>query len=228
MVRRVLLCGLTTLALGCCSGSVALASASDSATTLSYLKANYALVQTAHSKLSSSIASYRSVLSQVRRSCPQAAAASPQNPESTEVSNEVVGAMVTAADRPDLSAIGTYLRATAGLRWSSASVTRAVSSYNAKLAKLHKLSVPDLCGDIAAWKATGWTKLPSSTLSFDRVFYPNWVALGLLPPGIKGFETPAAKGLASSASRLEYQLTNAEAVAVETWAQIMNELEVNP
>jgi hypothetical protein len=204
------------------------AQANDSSATSAYLHANLALVAAGHSHLGASVAAYRSVLTQVRRNCPKAAEASPQDPESTDLSNEVIGAMVLNAGRPDRPAIKTYLQAVAGLRWSSASVTRAVTGYATMLRKLYGLSTPDLCGDIAAWKATGFKSLPSSTLSFVNVFYPNWVALGLLPNGLARFESAQDKQLARGSARIEYQLTNAEAQAVETWEKIMNELILNP
>jgi hypothetical protein len=204
------------------------AQASDSSATSAYLRANYALVAAGHAHIGASVAGYRGVLAQVRRDCPKAAEASPQNPESTDLSNEVIGAMVLNAGKADRPAIETYLKAVAGLRWSSSKVTRAVAGYATMLRKLYALSTPDLCGDIAAWKATGFKSLPASTLSFVGVFYPNWVALGLLPSGLARFESAQDKQLARGSARYEYQLTNVEAGAVETWGEIMNELILNP
>jgi hypothetical protein len=206
----------------------AAAHASDASVTESYLRANLALVTAGHNHLSSSIAGYRGVLTHVRSSCPHAAIRSPQNPESTQLSNEVIGAMVLSAGNPDRPAIATFLRAVRGMRWSSASVTHAVSSYASMLAALYKLSVPDLCGDVGKWAASGYTALPASTLSFVKVFYPNWVALGLLPPGIGRFESGSARGIARRAEGYERQLTDTEATAVETYGAIMDTLELNP
>src|ERR1700743_618471 len=120
------------------------AQASDSSATAAYLRADLALVAAAHAHIGASVAGYRSVLSGVRHSCPKAAEASPQNPESTDLSNEVIGAMVLNAGKPDRPAIRTYLKAVAGLRWSSSKITRAVAGYAAMLSKLYALSTPDL------------------------------------------------------------------------------------
>ncbi len=206
----------------------AAASGSDASTTEAYLRANYALVKVGHANLGHSIAAYKGVLASVRRSCPKAAVSSPQDPESTELSNEVIGSMVLSAGKPDRPAIQSYLRAVAGMRWSSSKVTRAVSTYASSLKKLYALQVPDLCGDVKSWASSGFKSTPASTVSFVKVFYPNWVALGLIPPGISRFESGAARSLARSAERFEYQITNVEAEAVETWWDIMNELELNP
>ncbi len=204
------------------------AHASDASVTESYLRANLALVTAGHNHLGSSVAGYHSVLTHVRASCPKAAATSPQNPESTQLSNEVIGAMVLAAAKPDLGAIGAYLRAVRGLRWSSGAVTHAVSSYASMLGKTYRLSPPDVCGDVASWAASGFKTLPASTVGFVKVFYPNWVALGLVPPGIGRFESGSARAMARRAEGYERQLTDAEAVAVETYGSIMNTLELNP
>jgi hypothetical protein len=206
----------------------AVARASDASATEAYLRANYALVKAGHANLGASIAGYRSVLSTVKHSCPRAASGSPQNPESTQLSNEVIGTMVLTSGKPDRPAIRTYLRAVAGLRWSSSAVTRAVSGYATMLRKLYNLQVPDLCGDVRAWAASKFKSLPASTVSFVKVFYPNWVALGLLPSGLSHFESSQGRALARGSFRFEYQLTNAEAEAVETWGEIMDELVLNP
>ena len=225
MERKLSAIGLTALALALPPPA---ASGSDASTTETYLRANYALVKVGHANLGKSIAAYKGVLTMVKHSCPRAAAKSPQDPESTELSNEVIGTMVLNAGKPDRPAIKQYLRTVAGLRWSSAKVTREVSRYASSLKKLYDLSVPDLCGDVKAWATGGFKSLPASTLSFEEVFYPNWVALGLVPPGISRFESGGSRSLAKAAERFEYQITNVEAEAVETWGDIMNELELNP
>ncbi len=224
--KRTITLGATLLALMLAPTSAA--SASDASATSAYLRANYALVKVGHANLGRSIAAYKGVLTTVKRECPKAALSSPQNPESTNLSNEVIGAMVLNAGKPDRPAIQTYLRAVKGLRWSSGSVTRAVATYATMLRKLYELPVPNLCGDVKAWATSRFTALPASSVSFVKVFYPNWVALGLLPPGLSRFESGSDRSLAKGASRFEYQITNVEAQAVETWGDIMNELELNP
>jgi hypothetical protein len=206
----------------------AAAKASDASVTERYLRANLALVTAGHQHLSTSIAAYHGVLTTVRQKCPDAAAKSPQNPESTDLSNEVIGTMVLAAGNPDRGAIATYLSAVRGMRWSSASVTHDISSYVSMLTKLYKLSSPDLCGDIHSWVTGGYTALPASTVSFVEVCYPNWVALGLVPPAMGRFENSTSRSLESRAATFENQLTDAEAIAVETWTAIMDELELSP
>jgi hypothetical protein len=226
MVRRWVLATVAACALALAAAGQAWAS--DASATDAYLRANFALVAAGHARLGASIAGYKSVLAKVRRECPHAGEGSPQDPESTKLSNEVIGAMVLSAGQPDRPAIKTYLGAVKGLHWSSGSVTHAVKGYASNLSKLYGLSVPDLCADVKAWRASGYKSLPSSTISFVETFYPNWVALGLLPPGLARFESSQGRSLAHGAARFEYQLTNVEAEAVETWGDVMNALELWP
>ncbi len=225
--RRVLATAIAVLALSCAAVAPA-ADASDGSATSTYVRANYALVAAGKAHLGTSIAAYKGVLTKVRRDCPRGAEGSPQNPDSTKLSNEIIGAMVLSAGKPDRPAVAAYLRTVKSLSWSNGSVTRAVKGYASSLSKLYGLSVPDVCADIASWKASGFKTLPASTVSFVEVFYPNWVALGLQPAGLSQFESGSARSLAHSAARFEYQLTNAEAEAVETWGDIMTTLDLWP
>jgi hypothetical protein len=86
---RVLL--LTTMLVLAAGQAPALAAQADVAATRAYIQANYALVQSAGSRLAGARVAYRDVLRRVRATCPGAAANSPQNTESTQLSNEVIG-----------------------------------------------------------------------------------------------------------------------------------------
>jgi hypothetical protein len=221
---RVLTVWLTALAVLPASAGAA----SDGAATQAYVQANYTLVNTAASKIPRGEATLQNLLAQVRRECPQAATQSPQNPESTQLSDEVIGAMVTAAIRPILPNIRAYLQVASRQRWSSGSLTRAVKIYTGQLRAMAGLAQPHLCADVRAWAGSGYKTLPASTVAFDRVFVPNWVAVGELPGGLGRFESGAVASLARRSGARETQLTDFEAREVETWGHIMDALELNP
>ncbi len=204
------------------------ASSSDVASTKAYILANYALVRTARSHLATSEAAPLGILAQVRRECPQAAADSPQDSESTQLSDEVIGAMVIAAARPYLPAIRGFIHTATRLHWSNSRLTRAVQAYAGKLKTLSTLAPPELCADVRAWAAGGFHTLPASTVRFDQRFMPAWVALGELPGQLAAYESPEQRSLVRRSSELEVELTDGEARAVESWGQIMNELMLNP
>src|SRR4029078_2684517 len=103
------------------------------------------------------------VVARVRRECSGAGVGSPQNPESTMMSNEVIGVMITSALAADLPAMRAYVRAAGRLRWSRASITRPIHSYVKNVRTLTELHIPDVCADVRSWAASGFTRLPATT-----------------------------------------------------------------
>ncbi|HEY4896532.1 MAG TPA: hypothetical protein VII01_10625 [Solirubrobacteraceae bacterium] len=206
----------------------AAASAVDVSAGAEYLRANYELVKNARRLLRPGEQAPLRVLAQVRRDCPMAAAGSPQNSQSTQLSNEVIGAMVLSAYDLDVPALQRFVGTVRRLRFSDSSLARAVRSYAAKIETLAVLAPPNLCADIGAWAAGGFHTLPSSTVRFVGRFMPAWVALGLLPARLARYENGESRALAHRCDSLEVQLTDGEARAVESWGKIMNELVLNP
>ncbi len=209
------------------SASPALAS-SNTSSTQAYVQDNYALVRVARTHLASAEAGPLHVLAQVRAECPKAGAGSPQNPDSTQMSNEVIAAMVVSAYKPDLSAIRTFIAAASALSWGNHGLTSAVHAYVGDLKTILSLPTPNLCGDVKAWAASGYTKLPASTVTLVAKFMPAWVALGYLPAQLASYESSSARTLARRSLPLEEQLTEGEARAVEHWGAIMDTLELWP
>jgi hypothetical protein len=214
-------------ALGAPAGATA-ASAGDAAATSAYIHANYALVSTGHANIARTEADVNAIVDEIRRECPRAALGSPQDEQSTELTNELIGKMVLAGGTPDRAAVATYLRAVARLRWSSAAVNRAIGGYVRMLRTLYDLKAPDICADIRSWSASAFRVLPGATAPFVRAFIPDWVSLGVLPAGLARFETPALRAIARRSGRYESDLMEMEARLVETWGEIMNELLLNP
>jgi len=213
----------TCLAVGPAS---ALASPADVAATQTYIHANYTLVQAGRARVPSSEAGLAGVLAQVRNECPKAAAGSPQNHDSEQLSDEVVGAIVVAGVHPNVATIKSFVRSAGSLHWSNRRLTNAIHAYAGKLNKLAMLTAPSLCADVRAWVTSGYQTLPASTVSFDALYTPVWVALGELPSALKPFESPGEKGVLARSTQLERQLTEYEARAVERYAEILDALEL--
>jgi hypothetical protein len=208
--------------------TTASASATDVASARAYIAADLALVQTAKAHLRAAEAAPLKILAQVRRECPAAAAGSPQDPESTQMSNEVIGAMVLSAYHLDVPALEAFVRRTARLPWSDGRLRRTVRGYAADLRVLARLAPPPLCADVRAWAAGGYRALPASTVAFDRRFMPAWVAVGLLPGRLSAYATAPERGALRLVRAIEVQITDAEARAVERWGAIMDELGLQP
>jgi hypothetical protein len=204
------------------------AASGDAAATQAYLQANYKLVSYFASHIPSARAEIAGVLAGVRRECPQAAADSPQDVDSEQLSNEVIGTMVTTVAQHNLPPTRSFDRAVASLRWSNQALTKGVQAYVAKGRTLTSLAVPHLCADIEAWVAGDYRTLPASTVGFDQRFMPSWVAPGYLPKALATYESPQERTLARRTTQLEEKWTEFEAFEVETWGDIMNELVLQP
>jgi hypothetical protein len=212
-----------------CAPASALAGAGDVATTQKYIQANYTLVKAGSAKLGVARAALLAVRHRIEGECANVAANSPQNPDSTELSNEIIGAMVLAAFHTDVPAGENFIRAAGGLRWSNHALTSTVQSYVGNLRVLNKLAAPNVCADVRAWVASGYRTLPASTVRFDQEFMPNWVAIGELPARLGPYERPSEKAVLRRTNQLEAQLTEFEAGdGVETWGQIMDALVLKP
>jgi hypothetical protein len=207
----------------------ALADPSDIAATQTYIRANYALVHAGGAKVGTGEAALKSLLRKVRGECPKAAATSPENQEAEQLSNEVVGTMTIVAFHPAVPAILAFVRAVAPLHWSNPRLTRTVASYTSKLKALSTLAAPNLCADVRAWTASGFHTLSPSTTRFDQLFSKVDVALGEVPARLLApYERPSETATLDRTKRLEDQLTEAEARAVESWGKILEALALNP
>jgi hypothetical protein len=218
-----------SLLLGLLAAAPSPAAASDSSTTTAYVNANYTLVAGAHAKQGAAEAALQSLLGRVRHECPKLVAGSPQNEASEKLTFELVGTMRLVALQPIKQAIARYARATSGLRWGNRALTRAVRGYARELLTQSRLAVPDFCGELRAWKATGYATLPPDTLRFNRAYYAVYVGIGLLPTHLLAPSLSTSQhGLVQRTLKLEDDVIEFEANAVETWGQIMDAAGLQP
>jgi hypothetical protein len=210
--------------------TAALAASGDVAATQAYLRANYKLVHAATAKQAPSEAALHGVLDGVRRECPKAAAESPQNHDSEQLSNEVVLTMRIAGTRPDIPAIVAFTRAVKGLHWSNRKLTSTIQTYVSELKTLSTTPTPNLCADIKAWVASGFRTRSPSTMQLDQQFEALNVALGeLAAPLLTPYERPQDRAILLRTKQAEVQIGDFEANAgVETWGQIMDTLGLSP
>ena len=123
MSVRLALALFLSLAVVALTPASALAGQGDVAATREYLQVNYRLVQAAVSKIGPIEATLRDVRTRIGRECPMAAAGSPQDPDSEQLSNEVIGAMVTAAVHlVEVPASLRFVRLAGQLSWSDGAI----------------------------------------------------------------------------------------------------------
>jgi hypothetical protein len=229
MRGAVLTLSATLVALGSCAAMLPCTSlaASDAATTEAYVRANYALVSTGHRLIPTAHARILALRERLRSECPRVVAGSPQNEASEKLTWELIGAMTIAGYRPGLAAATQFSRAVSKLSWSSASLTNAVRKYTRQGLAEVRTPPPDVCGDLRAWKASGYTALPASTIHFRQTFYENYVGVGFMPQQLARLVPSSQKSLAQRSRHYEEALAEFEAHEVETFGEIIDLLGLN-
>jgi hypothetical protein len=228
-VRKIPLISLALIALALLPASALAATSGDRAATASYVRANFALVSSAHGKQGAAEAALQSLLASVRRECPLLVAGSPQNEASEKLTFELVGSMHLVALRTFAGAIGAYAHAAARLRWSNPQLTRAVHAYARELLAQSRLAIPDFCGELRTWKSSNYATLPATTLPFNKAYYAVYVGIGLLPTKLLAPSLSSAqRGIVRRTLQLENDVIEFEANAVETWGSIMDAAGLNP
>ncbi|HYM54423.1 MAG TPA: hypothetical protein VES97_03615 [Solirubrobacteraceae bacterium] len=204
----------------------ALAGPADVAATHAYIQANYTLVQGGKARIPRAEAATRKVLVQVRSECPLAAKGSPQDHDSEQLSDEVVGAIVVAAMHTGTAGVHTFVSTVQRMHWSNAALTRRIRGYAAHLKTISTLPAPNVCADVRAWVASGYQTLPASTVKFDAAYEPAWVAIGELPALLKPYERPEEQAVIRRSNALQEAIGDFEARAVETYASILDAMEL--
>lgn len=202
--------------------SVGLAPASEAATprelaaTHTYLTAGYTALRAAIASMSAVGKSIDRLNHKLDSECPGVGAGSPQNEEEQHLSYEVFGALLSTGYHTDAKIVERFLRVVKPLRWSSSKLTRTADGFATSLHELVTLPLPNLCGDVRAWKADGFKAVPSSTIQFDRhveLIEGDPIPQKLLAP----YETPADKALAVRDLRMYNQLEDLERTLGQGW-----------
>jgi hypothetical protein len=223
-------CVLLLTVLLALAAAPASALAGNATATQKYVQANLTLVQSGVSKIGEGRSALQSARRRIEGECKNAAFDSPQNPESTELSNEIIGSIVLPTlqtGKPDLLK---FISAAGGLHWSNSKLTNAIRVYVGKLKVMATLAPPNVCADVRAWVASGYTTLTPSTIQFDRQFMPNWVAVGETPTSLlTPFAASSQRAALRRTTQLENQLIEFEAIdGVNTWDALMESLGLSP
>ena len=195
---------------------------SNVATTKTYIQADYLLVHTARINMLSGEAALESLQQTLSAECPMAAAASPENEAAAALSNEVIGAMGVVFIRADIQAVDGFAETVAHLHWSNQKLTHKVKIYAAKFKVLAALEMPDVCGDVRAWAASGYRTLPASTTQFDRTLQrPQRRHRRNTDASARSVRGSHEREVLTLTRQFENELVDAEARAVEQWSKIL-------
>lgn len=200
----------------------------DRAATRTYISANYTLVRTARANLVAAQTAIKTLGERVSGECPLAAGReAPQNHDSRQLSEEVVGALEVAAYETDKASMLAFAHAIRGLRWSNRKLTRVVHAYAVKLERFPTLAPPNICADVTAWAAVGYVSLPATTVAFDSGFYKYAIENDEVPPGLlRPYENATDAALLRRTEQLEAPLGEFEAEAVSDYSKILDALKL--
>jgi hypothetical protein len=217
---------IAALALGL-TPATALATSQDVASTHAYILANFALARATEARVGTVQTDVVRLNRKLGQECRDAAAGSPQNEESQKVSHEVAGALWSVAYGADAGPIGAFVRAVKPLRWSNHKLTRMAQSYATNLRKLAALSLPNICADVRAWRASGFRTVPATTLSFNQ--YAESIETHTIPARLLvPFERPSDRGVVARTTHLEYELEGSEiSTGFNDWELLLDTLGLN-
>ena len=177
--------------------------------TLAYLRASAAMVRAEYDALGAMAAAVDARERAIASECPAALAYAPRDEAFWEILEEAGGSTAFAAAIPVHHALVRLVHAIDHLRWSDRRLTALVRLRAEGEAATARLTVPNVCVDIAAWRSGAYASLPASS---DRyVAQVAVVELGDVGGSreasilrqLEPFEGRTAKRIAARVKRLE-------------------------
>jgi hypothetical protein len=203
--------------------------ASDVAMTNALARATNTLVRAATPLVPRGLAAVDRYAAQLEAQCPRAAAGSPQNEQSEQLDNELIGALTTVGYHVAARPLATFAHAVKGLHWSNPKLTREVHKLASRLRRLSTLTPPNMCGDIQTWAASHYQTVPATTLAFEHHYFAATPEAEEVPTIVNlatPYATTADFAVLRRVERLEAKLGEAEAAAVETYSHLIITLEL--
>jgi hypothetical protein len=218
--------------------AVAAARVDDAAATRAYLRAGDAYERSATTEVAARVAAMEARASEIAGGCPSALTYAPRDEAFGELGEE---ASTTAFWAGAVSMRSTGLRladAIAHLRWSDRKLTSLVHTEAAEEHLAAALALPDVCADIAAWKASAYATLPQSTVRFlarsHAIEFLSFVGFteesreAVIMRLLRRFEGPAERRVAKRIQHVEVQIgKRLEAAAVAVHAKLTAGLGVS-
>jgi hypothetical protein len=212
-----LIAALACAACAVLSGTAFAAVSSGNATaTRAYLRAGEAYEGGSYAEFGATVAAIDARAGEIGGECPSALTYAPRDTAFGELGEELGSAVFYASL---VSMRGTLLRqsqAIAYLRWSDRRLTRLVHAEAAEERAILALTLPDVCADIAAWKASAYAALPPSATGFlarvRTIESASFVGPleesreGVIRHLLRPYEGPAERRTAKRIAQLEEQL----------------------
>lgn len=202
------------------------ASSHDIAAARTVLTSGYETLRAVLHTWSKVEASLSSLNRRFARECPGVGAGSPQTEAEKRLSYEVAGAMWATAYKTDAPIVRKFIHRVTGLTSSNPKLNRRVDKFLGGLNEMIALQVPDVCSDVRAWIASGYQRIPTSTLQFDR----HVEAIDVEVPSPKLAEPYLVPSDRDLVPKLEHLITRFEelefSVGQRYWDTMLETLEV--
>ncbi len=224
MLRRSAILAALLLALAPTS---AFATSLDAASTHAYITANYAFARASEARAKAAQSDTVRLTRRFGRECPKVGLGAPQNEEAQKLSYEVAGAIWSVTYGADAGPIATFIHAIRPLRWSNPTLTRAARGYAMSLHELASLPLPDLCGDVRTWSASGFRAIPPATARFD-LHVESIEGHSIAPRLLARYEQPTDRSILARTTHLETKLEHIETVTgFDDWDSLLETLGLN-
>jgi len=224
---RRLIAPIAVLALAA-APTPALASAQNAASTHTAIAAAYALARVSVAAIPVAQGKIQSYKRKLAGECPNAGAGTPETEASEPMSKEVAAALWSIEYGSTAGPIKTFQKALRSLHWTNARFDRAVHNYAANLTGLATIPLPNLCSDVRAWKAGGFTTVPKDVIEIDERVEPLQlpsIPWGLVAPYVHGHDASLVtyiKGVELKTAEAEFMLGQKD------WYQVIETVGLAP
>jgi hypothetical protein len=201
---------------------------SNVASTHAYLRASAAFARSASADVTARTAAGEASGSEIAGGCPLTLRYAPRDDAFEELGSELALVEWYSTAVPLWPAFGQMAGTISHLRWSDRELTKLVQEEAAEERADVGLVLPDVCGDIEAWKASAYARLPQDTEAFiahiKRIEAHSTVDHGehagqwrerVISRLLRRYESPLERRAAARIERLERQAGKRVAVAVE-------------
>lgn len=209
------------------AGALAAAPHRDTSSTHTALLAAYTTLRAVVNTWPTEEASFHMLDQKFAAECPDVGAGSPQNEPEQRLSYEVAGALWATGYHTDAGIARAFIRTVSPLRWSNPALARRMNKFITGLREMIALQVPDLCGDVRAWTASGYQTIPESTLRYDQ----HVEAINVEVPSprmLAPYIQPSERGLLTRVQHLITRFEELEFVTGQrSWIALLEVLGLN-
>ena len=205
----------------------ALASSRNAAATHAYIEANYKLSRAAEASVAPAQAKIVALDAQLGSECPKVGEGGPEDEESQKLAYEVSSALWSVSYGAGSGSIRAFAKTVSSLSWSNPNLTRIARHYAKTLEGLAALPLPNLCGNVREWTASGFHTIPATTLQLDE--HVEALEGHTIPPKLLApYERPSDRSIVAQTTRLETKLERTETVVgFNDWDMLLETLGLN-